>query len=217
MSFILDALRKSERERQRDRSPEVASAGPIAAPRSRGLWLPLVALLVGLNVSLVLVVVWFMGSGADAQPPAPAAAATRPVPPPVVRAEGERSLQRELESAPAQPAAAATRPAVSTPATPAATPPAAPSPARGAKSDAAAERSYPPTLTELTLDGALNLPPLRIDLHVYSAVPAERFVFINNARYAEGERLGEGPVIREITDIGVVMNHEGRDFLLTRD
>jgi hypothetical protein len=81
----------------------------------------------------------------------------------------------------------------------------------------AANIDYPPTLTELLLDGSLSLEPLRMDLHVYSSNPAERFVFINNARYREGERLAAGPAVEQITDIGVILSYQGRDFLLTRD
>ena len=73
------------------------------------------------------------------------------------------------------------------------------------------------TVTEAMLDGSLNLRPLRLELHVYSANPAERFVFINTARYGEGDQTSEGPVVRSINEDGVILSYEGRDYLLARE
>ena len=47
-------------------------------------------------------------------------------------------------------------------------------------------------------DRAAGIPPLHIDIHVFSANPAERFVFINNRKYVEGATLTEGPVLERI-------------------
>jgi general secretion pathway protein B len=74
-----------------------------------------------------------------------------------------------------------------------------------------------PTLTELTLAGTMSLAPLRIDMHVYSPQPAERFVFINMNKYREGESLREGPALTTITPDGVILDYQGRSFLVTRE
>lgn len=71
-----------------------------------------------------------------------------------------------------------------------------------------------PSLEELVLQGAVNLPALHIDLHVYNEVPSRRFVSINMNKYRENERLAEGPVVREITPEGVVLEYEGKAFAL---
>jgi len=63
----------------------------------------------------------------------------------------------------------------------------------------------------------LSLPPLNIDLHVYSTKPAERFVFINMAKYTEGDRLSEGPTVEQITENGAILNHLGNRFILERE
>lgn len=214
MSFILDALRKSEQDRQRGRVPDIAQTGAAPAPRRRSMWLPIVGVLAGINVSL-LAVLWFMGTAGETPPvvtPQPPVAA-RPAPPPAPagwRADVARTLSSELETPapPPQPARAApaNRPVVVSPVTMSR---AVPAPETNI--------DYPPTLTELLLDGSLSLEPLRMDLHVYSAKPEERFVFINNARYREGERLAAGPAVEQITDVGVILSYQGRDFLLTRD
>ena len=66
-------------------------------------------------------------------------------------------------------------------------------------------------------NGLLQLPDLHLDIHVYSATPAERFVFINMSRYRENATLDEGPKVQEITPDGVMLEHQGMRFLLPRE
>jgi general secretion pathway protein B len=217
MSFILDALRKSENERQRNTTPGIATA-PVRGPAKRqSIWVPLVAVLIGVNLSL-LAVLWYTGDRAT--PPAAEAspgpvmvpaAAPAPAAIPVADPETSRELSVEFEPlaepAPATAAAAAPQPADTGPVPL----PAAPT------TGAAAPVVDVPTLNELLLDGSLSLPPLHLDIHVYSETPAERFVFINTAKYREGERISEGPTVDEINQLGVVLRHQNRRFLLTRE
>ena len=74
-----------------------------------------------------------------------------------------------------------------------------------------------PTLIELRANGTLQLPELHIDIHVYSDVPGERFVFINMNKYKENSRLDEGPDIQEITIDGVILEYRGTEFMLSRE
>jgi general secretion pathway protein B len=60
------------------------------------------------------------------------------------------------------------------------------------------------------------LPELHLDIHVYSEQPAERFVFINMSKYKEDGTLAEGPVVKEIVPEGVVLEHRGTRFLMSR-
>jgi general secretion pathway protein B len=60
-------------------------------------------------------------------------------------------------------------------------------------------------------------PELRLELHVYSDRPEQRFVFINSRKYREGEVLQEGPSVEQIRADGVVLSQHGRRFLLPRD
>jgi len=62
-----------------------------------------------------------------------------------------------------------------------------------------------------------GLPELKLELHVYSNRPQERFVFINGAKYREGETTQEGAAVEEITSDGVIMSARGNRFLLPRD
>jgi len=73
------------------------------------------------------------------------------------------------------------------------------------------------TFNDLRASGNINLPDLNMNIHVYSVKPADRFVFINMKQYRENATLAEGPVLREITAEGVVLEFAGASFLLPRD
>jgi general secretion pathway protein B len=215
MSFILDALRKSENERQRNASPGIADTPVRQRSEKRSIWLPLVAVLLGINLSLVGVL-WYTSQQDDspapqstAAPPAPAVA--RPVPPrPAADPAVSRELSAELETPaePAMPAPAAAPVAVQQPLTP------APRSAAQTPADMVVDV---PTFAELSLDGSLSLPALSLELHVYSDQAAERFVYINSTKYREREEISEGPVIEAINPLGVILTYQGRRFLLTRE
>ena len=79
------------------------------------------------------------------------------------------------------------------------------------------EYSELPTIEELILSNQLSIAPIRIDIHVYSETPSERFVFINMAKYTEGDTLEEGPKVVAINEQGVVLLHQGREFLVSRE
>ncbi len=218
MSFILDALRKSEHERQRNRAPGIADMRTAQKQPNRSLWIPLVALLAGLNLAL-LGVLWFVGSKPDAPSATPLAsnpiaASARPATD-VDTSTGRRlSAELELQSAPEESLEPSRFASIAPPSAGLAAPEAA-NKSAGISSNKSG--SGIPTVTEAMLDGSLSVTPLHLDIHVYSAKPAERFVFINTNRYGEGERTREGPTVTTINEQGVILNYQGRDFLLTRD
>ena len=74
-----------------------------------------------------------------------------------------------------------------------------------------------PSIHEVRASGIVTLPDLHLDIHVYSDVPEDRFVFINMAKQREGTRLSEGPVVAEITPGGVLLNYQDTLFLLPRE
>lgn len=82
---------------------------------------------------------------------------------------------------------------------------------------AAEPREQLPGYQELLLSGRARLPRLHLDIHVYAEDPARRFVFINNRKYREGERLDEGGRIERITPLGAVIEHDGNRFELLPD
>jgi general secretion pathway protein B len=95
---------------------------------------------------------------------------------------------------------------------PATTPNPAPAPTSSSRTSIAPV----PTVDELRLEGTLQIAELHLDIHVYSEVPEDRFVFINMNKHREGSQIAEGPVVREIRDDGVVLEYQGRIFLLPR-
>jgi general secretion pathway protein B len=207
MSFILDALRKSERERQRNEAPGIAGVQVQSRSNSRSIWAPLVVLLVAVNIVLLLFL-WVKGTpDDDAIPGQNSAVAERSTTPPA--ATNDRQLTA-VKSVSKSPVTSVKKPSSSSPpVSTAAKRPSTPAAANGSYSGIA-------TFTELTLAGSLELKPLHLDIHVFSEQPAERFVFINMSKYREGSQLSEGPTVNAITAVGVVLNYQGRDFLLTR-
>jgi general secretion pathway protein B len=62
-----------------------------------------------------------------------------------------------------------------------------------------------------------QIPPLRMDLHVYAPDPRRRFVLVNMKRLTEGESLPEGVKVESITTDGAVLSYRGVQFMMERD
>jgi general secretion pathway protein B len=73
-----------------------------------------------------------------------------------------------------------------------------------------------PNVAMLAAEG-VAVPPLRLELHAFSAQPRARFVFINGRKYVEGDRLVEGPLLVAIQPTGAVLTHAGRRFMLVQE
>jgi len=220
MSFILDALKKSETERQQQGSSEFASVpsgdDEPRAPR----WLWVLGGLLAINLAVLLGVL--LRDDVPAATPVAAApvngaavaagsaAATQPMQDAAPSFAERLEKARELRPAPAPRVAATTPAATPIPDTePVATAVVAPEPGPGLRAL--------PTADELIANGTIRLPELHLDIHVYSDAPADRFVFINMVRHREGSRLAEGPLVREITPEGVILDYSGTEFLLPRE
>jgi general secretion pathway protein B len=244
MSLILDALRKSEHERERRSLPGLVDlpAYPDTGRSRLPLALAGIGVLLAVNV-IVLSIAWLRPKPATPAPAATAApgtaatAAALPVarppdrPAPSVgsrfarssRATGVRPLGSEAGAADATPdyprpppsrARTTTEPSLVRRA-PAAS--AAPVAAGARAPRVGPESAGVPSINELPTQALTGLPRLNIDLHVYSPDPAQRFVVVNGQRLREGEALREGPTLERITADGVVLNHQGTRFLLPRE
>lgn len=53
---------------------------------------------------------------------------------------------------------------------------------------------------------------LDVNVHVFSKIPGDRFVFLNMKIYREGDQLLEGPRLEEITQDGVILSLGGERF-----
>ncbi|MDJ0748762.1 MAG: general secretion pathway protein GspB [Woeseiaceae bacterium] len=208
MSFILDALKKSESDRQQQGSAEFAnvpvSTGDDGPPR----WLWVVGVLLLVNIVVVAALLMRPAVRPTVQAPAPQPVAT-------VAAEAAPDQQFAEEIA----AARQTTLPREEPVAPDASAP-APAEATAASVPATSEPANPlalPTAQEVVANGMLTLPTLHVDVHVYSESPADRFIFINMTKHKEGSVLSEGPRVQSITPEGVVLSQNGITFLLPRD
>jgi general secretion pathway protein B len=219
MSFILDALRKSEIERQRQSGPTVAEFAVAREDRR----LPIALIAIGFLLAVNLAVVLFFMLREERKPPAdPApvvAQAPAPGPPPVATSPAPAPApQSALESQLGAPDASEEPPAVYYGDMPT-VPPDAPDPTllpdtSGANPSVTYEDARP---TEPPAGGAPSgLPELSVDLHVFAADPAKRAVFINGRRYTQGAKIAEGPIVEEITREGAILSWHGRRFTLPR-
>jgi len=224
MSLILDALRKSEHQRQRQAGPGLAVVPESRAHRRPAPWILVLGGLLALNI-LVLAALLLTD-----RPPAEIAV-TPPAPAESVPAQAARERTVSAPVAlPSRPPRNEVRPLTTEVAPPTAAPapraePTAPratgeAPRSGAPASAVAratEDARLPRFTDLVVRGELNVPHMHIDIHVFSGNPDERFVFINMRRYNEGQATQEGPRVERITVDGVVMDHQGQRFFLSRD
>lgn len=205
MSFILDALKKSETDRQQKGSAEFAGV-PTSTDRQRTpRWLWVLGVLLAINLIVLL--------GLMFRPDSPTAASPSSTP---VAIESSTASDEAFAEQVAE--AKQNIPPREEPRTVAArTPlPATPSPSV-TTARSVSETAALPTIHEVVADGTVTLPEMHVDIHVFSESPGDRFVFINMNKQTEGSRLAEGPIVEEITPDGVVLNHNGTSFLLPRD
>lgn len=221
MSFILDALKRSEEERRRREQPPAASlAAPGSSPPARN-WLPLIGAALILNAAALTWLMWPQDPAPSATPtaatptaatPAPEpqpAAAVLPKPPPGALAE---AVGYGAGQPAAEPLRRRTEPAASAQAEPAATAARPPQPAPEARAQVAAAPLEAPLLGELPGELRQQIPDIPVNIHVYSPQPGGRFVLIDMRRYHEGDTLASGPRLEAITPQGITLSHRGTRF-----
>ena len=231
MSFILDALKKSESDRQRQSGPALFEVK--VAPRRVGLplWAVAIGVLLGINL---LIVMWMLlrhpaahaDGGSAAAGPTPAAAATAAQPqavpiqaPPVVSTAAPATATLTVPTPVANaaqtqglpPASAGT--ANTDVSAEDLAPAAEPAPLLGSHVRRGTAEGVPLYQDAAVVPGT-HIPPLRLDLHVYAARPEERFVMINMKKLREGDSLPEGVHVESITPEGAILSYSGSRFLL---
>ncbi|HEX3949217.1 MAG TPA: general secretion pathway protein GspB [Steroidobacteraceae bacterium] len=225
MSFILDALKKSEIERQRQSMPGLMDAPAVLRSGRLPLWAICLGALLAINIAVLSVMLMRNGRPGAAAPVRhdTAAAVEKRLP----ADEHFSPLSQEPVYAPEipLPPSGETTPAKNPPAPLAASR----APAQRAAphaihhpdpvlvdEDAKDDDELLPSINQLNLTGAQALPELHLDVHVYATKPADRFVYINMRKYHEGNTLQEGPVLERIRRDGVVLSYQGLRFLLPR-
>lgn len=208
MSFILDALKKSENERQQQGQPEFAGVPSTSQRNSTPRWLWIVGALLAINIAVLAGVLMRPEVAATSR----SIPASQPIVPPVAPDEpsfsdrvaaAQRELPQQTLTAPVAetaPQRVEVQPVVVTQ-----TP------------EILDTRNVYPTMQEVAAGGQVALPVLHLDIHVFSDTPEDRFIFVNMSQYREGARLQEGPELLEITPEGAVLRHRGVTFLLPRE
>ncbi|MCK7594432.1 general secretion pathway protein GspB [Pseudomarimonas salicorniae] len=244
MSLILEALRKSEAERQAASLPGLLTPSPAAARMQRRhpawlWWLP------GM-LAAGLLLGWWLPHWLKDAPPAEPQAEDRPKEPaatPVVVEAAPAPSPPEQTAGPATterpdtPPAALREPARPTAAPPMAIPadtaapveiaipaphaaapplaaPVAPEPSVPATPEPAAPRLA--RLAQMPSAQRQRLPELKLSVHVFNDDPAARFAIVDGRRLQEGDAVGTGVTLREIRREGLLLEIDGGSWLLER-
>jgi general secretion pathway protein B len=238
MSFILDALKKSENDRQRQSSPALFEVKVAAPRRNFPAWAIGLAVLLGINL---LILLWFVlraPAPAATTAPGPAASEVAAAQTPAAPPPGMVTVPATSTYIPAGGAAPVTQPAISDAGVvgPSSAPPLAEEPMLSGQEPsvppdydardyrpaitpaqagavAAARRESVPSRDEVLAQGT-QLPDLRLDLHVYDPDPAKRFVFVNMRKLREGDSLPEGVRLDVITQTGAKFSFRGTQFTI---
>ena len=191
MSYILDALQKSEQQRKHQAPPDLtASQNPTPPPRRWPLWLALACSLALLNVGGIWL--WLQ---TNAIPATPVAASHIPL-------GLERSPAPRPLPAVASPQVLATAPAVTRQIT-ATLDPIAPT---ALPTPVTSEQAAAQPISKLPRDIQRQIPDLAISSHLYS--DDFRLVNINGRMMREGEYIDTELKLEEITEDGVIISFQ---------
>lgn len=241
MSFILDALKKSENARQRQAGPALFEVKVTPPRRALPVWAMIIGVLLAINV-VALSWVLLRHHGVRTQPVTRTAPAATHVTPTrhtpahtataVTSAGATRGLSpaatpasnpaAEAKMTPPAPAAGATRRGAGAAAIPAAAQPnpsdfaPAVQPAPAGTGSGARAAGGLPLYAQIAAAPGNTLPRLHLDLHVYDPNPSKRFVMINMRKLHQGNSLADGVTVVKIRPDGVVLSYQGRKFLLPR-
>ncbi|HJV73357.1 MAG TPA: general secretion pathway protein GspB [Noviherbaspirillum sp.] len=215
MSYILEALKKAESERQSGTSHAAAlppgldalARKPQASTKKPWLWLGFALLIAALAGAAFIAF--------RDEPPA-AAVAENPVPPPHTAALSAAAAP-EIASPPLAPIA----PPAAPPEKPkekiakknpdkkqlAAIPEQTAKPAQGGKAD-----DHIVTLHDLPEQIRREIPAFTIGGYIYSGNRADRSVLINNRLLREGDNIAPGLVLEQMTPNGVVLSYKGHRY-----
>lgn len=239
MSYILDALRKSDQQRQRGSTPTLLTVQTTATGPKRPRYLlngAIAAALISAGILVGWLQPWQKKQAVPAAEPvasSPTASdSARDLPlPSYDSAELSARPQQELSMQPATATVEAEHPATDVAMTQrdptvADDSSASPQEASGTRGIAAGQtpgRSGPtgtPTdegtkvmaLNDLPPSIRREMPGIAIMFHAYSSDPAERRVMINGNMAKEGETLANGLGLQQITPDGVVLVYKGYRF-----
>lgn len=223
MSYILDALKKAERERAIAQVPTLMSDhdAPSEAPKRRN-WLLAGACMIGL-AAIIIAASALLQPGKQAVSPNADQSSSQPQiqtapPQPVVPAKDElpdehppltaaikpvaEPERAPIPKAPAEPATAHKKPQ-----TRAGIPQSAAAPAAQGVPESSEEQSSAVSLREAAAK-------MTMTIHMYSDIKSERMVFINDRKYQEGDFVEGRYLLDSITPDGALLIDKGERIVL---
>ena len=210
MSYILDALKKSEQERGHGNIPDVQTVHSSSLnyrSEKRTIWPYFLIAIVSLNLLAITYFIINKEDPVSTQEIVPTVTATAVAEEKIITAvESEPYTEPtpEISSIPTVKQSIASQPAAVT---------ATPTPA--VESKAVEFTEYKPSIVdyyELPESIKQQLPVINISAHVYSSNPIQRSVVINNNFMEEGEYVLDGLILYEITSDGAIFNYQGTMF-----
>ena len=214
MSYILEALKKAQAERQLGSAPTIhalpiqAAAAPHAAA-GRTPWL-----IAGACVALLVAGAAVMWWRTPAQP-APAVLAVQPVvaPPPVVVAAAPAPVPVPVPVARPAPVAQPLPPKAAPAPAPAPAPVAPPKPpVPVAAAPAPAPEEQLPFMNQLPEPQRSEVPKVTFGGYMYSKNPADRLLLIDKVLRHEGEEVAPGLILEQLQPKAAVMNYRGTRY-----
>ncbi len=228
MSYILDALKKSEKKRRHSSIPEMLAVQDAAAygPKRRALWPYMILIALAFNAGLLI---WWLrpwqqekarpavqpavkqeanakiAGPAPAQPSPGTIRESRTVQPGGQAQKGtaeETSLPGERKQPPADSSSAPERPSK--------TGRSAGRPPKGTINTASGQKA--PGINDLPPSVQQALPAITVSAHFYDSNPASRVVSINGRVMHEGGTVIAGLTVERITPDGVIFSYQGYRF-----
>jgi general secretion pathway protein B len=201
MSYILDALNKSEQEKTETKTPGLNTVHQrVERPDSRTpqRWQIIVGVILTLNVAALAAWYFTSGDAADTEmtiqpPPRSSLPAITENTPAASRSQSQ-SVERQR---PQSPTVVRQEPARDTRQVPQAMP---------------IQRASATVSRTVTVDASTRLAAIRFSSHIFAADQALRMVVVDGQRMKEGDTLSGGIRLEQITEDGVIFQHNGTRY-----
>jgi general secretion pathway protein B len=235
MSYILDALRKSDQQRQRGTTPiTLTTRAPELTPKTvpLPLWAALAVVLIGAGMLIGWWRPWQVGTPAPAPrvlperpvlvaaPVAPVVPAYTPSTPSMavasrstVETPGGHEMPSGAGETPVAAESVTLRIAGGTPTVPETPPPRnaggtpalPPNPPAASAGKVVEQRELPASIQQ-------EIPNIVISMHGYASNPGDRLTMLNDRLMRQGDQLAPGLRLELITPDGVVLDYKGYRF-----
>lgn len=232
MSYILDALKRAEAQRERGATPGLHSHHALPSNAAPAMAASARVRLVSASLLITTLAVggWWLWQARQPQAPSRSVPITPARPTPVAQASPPPAVPVALQVSPVAPAATLTSAAPIEPVTAAALVPAPvvpvvskplPKPVEAAPTQApktspvaqaAPAASSVSLLSELAEETRRQIPKITITGSVYSSTPAQRLLLVNNLVLTQGSQVAPEVTLEEIQPASSIFSFRGTRF-----